>query len=120
MKGRTGSGFASRRLGKRARLSGLMALAIMMTMVIAPFAGQVRRASADDWSPPSTVYIPETGHSIDGVFLSYWRANGGANSFGNPISAELTQNGHTVQYYQYARFEYWPEDADGNVVHLGR
>jgi len=24
-----------------------------------------------------------------------------------------------VQYYQYARFEYWPDDPNGNVVHLG-
>jgi lipoprotein-anchoring transpeptidase ErfK/SrfK len=39
--------------------------------------------------------------------------------YGNPISVELTENNHIVQYYEYARFEYWPEDPDGNVVHLG-
>jgi lipoprotein-anchoring transpeptidase ErfK/SrfK len=76
--------------------------------------------SAGEWAPPSTVYIPETGHSIDGVFLDYWRYNGGVSSFGNPITPEFNLNGHIVQYYQYARFEYWPEDADGNVVHLGK
>src|SRR5262245_4022832 len=38
------------------------------------------------WTPPQTVYIPETGHSIDGVFLDYWRANGGYWSFGNPVT----------------------------------
>jgi lipoprotein-anchoring transpeptidase ErfK/SrfK len=75
---------------------------------------------AGEWSAPRTVYIPETGHSIDGVFLDYWRFNGGAGVFGNPITPEFTLNGHTVQYYQFARFEYWPEDADGNVVHLGK
>jgi lipoprotein-anchoring transpeptidase ErfK/SrfK len=96
-----------------------MAFAMLATLLASPFMGTVRHAAADDWAPPSTVYIPETGHSIDGVFLDYWRSNGGANAFGNPISAELTQNGHIVQYYQYARFEYWPEDANGNVVHLG-
>jgi lipoprotein-anchoring transpeptidase ErfK/SrfK len=76
--------------------------------------------SASQWAAPRTVYIPETGHSIDGVFLDYWRYNGGVSSFGNPITPEFNLNGHVVQYFQYARFEYWPEDADGNVVHLGK
>jgi lipoprotein-anchoring transpeptidase ErfK/SrfK len=92
-----------------------------LTAHAAPVASQtsLNTSNQDDWSPPSTVYIPDTGQSIDGVFLDYWRANGGANAYGNPITPEFTLNGHTVQYYQYARFEYWPEDADGNVVHLG-
>jgi hypothetical protein len=72
-----------------------------------------------DWSPPRTVYIPETGQTIDGVFLDFWRGNNGYANYGNPITPELKENGHVVQYYQYARFEYWPDDPDGNVVHLG-
>ena len=75
-----------------------------------------------NWSPPSTVYIPETGHTIDGLFLDLWRTGGGALSFGNPITAEMTESdGQIVQYYQYARFEYWPQgDDDGNYVALGK
>lgn len=76
--------------------------------------------SASDWSPPSTVYIPETGQTIDGVFLDYWRANDGFTAYGNPITPELEENGHVVQYYQYARFEYWPDDPNGEVVQLGK
>jgi hypothetical protein len=74
-----------------------------------------------NWSPPTTVYIPETGHSIDGLFLDLWRSGGGALSYGNPITAEITgPEGQIVQYYQYARFEYWPEgDEVGNYVVLG-
>ena len=114
----------SERVSRKERRSGVgacvMAFAILLTLVAAPFAGQVRHASADDdWSPPDTVYIPDTGQTINGVFLTYWRANGGATAFGDPISQEMVQNGHTVQYYQYARFEYWPDDSNGNVVHLG-
>jgi hypothetical protein len=71
------------------------------------------------WSPPSTVYIPETGQTIDGVFLDFWRGNEGISNYGYPITPELEENGHVVQYYEYARFEYWPDDPDGNVVHLG-
>lgn len=96
----------------------MLALCALLAVMLAPLSS-VQRAAASDWSPPSTVYIPDTGHSIDGVFLTYWRGNGGVNVFGNPVTAEMQQNGHTVQYYQYARFEYWPEDAGGAVVHLG-
>ncbi|MGH2552049.1 MAG: LGFP repeat-containing protein, partial [Thermomicrobiales bacterium] len=112
-------------------LSGVFIAVVVALLAIVPFTALSASASPvasqtslnssnqDGWSPPSTVYIPDTGQSIDGVFLDYWRANGGANAFGNPITPEFTLGGHTVQYYQYARFEYWPEDADGNVVHLG-
>ena len=74
-----------------------------------------------NWAPPRTVYVPETGHTIDGLFLDLWRGGGGANAFGYPITREITEeDGHVVQYYQYARFEYWPEgDAEGNAVTLG-
>jgi hypothetical protein len=69
-----------------------------------------------NWVPPSTVYIPETGHSVDGVFLDSWRAWGGASSWGYPLTPELQENGHVVQYYDYGRFEYHPEDPNGAVV----
>lgn len=78
-------------------------------------------AEVANWTPPTTVYIPETGHSVDGYFLDLWRAWGGANAFGYPITPEFTlPNGHVIQYYGYARFEYWPEgDSGGNYVVLG-
>ncbi len=76
-------------------------------------------AQSSEWSAPRTVYIPETGHTIDGVFLDYWRAAGGATAYGNPITAEFTMNGRIVQYYEYARFEYVPDDPEGTIVHLG-
>ena len=74
-----------------------------------------------NWAPPPTVYIPATGHTIDRLFLDLWRTGGGIWAFGNPITPEITEpDGHVVQYYEYARFEYWPDgDPDGNVVTLG-
>jgi hypothetical protein len=72
-----------------------------------------------NWAPPSTVYIPETGHSVDGVFLDSWRAWGGAASWGLPLTAELQENGRIVQYYDYGRFEYHPDDPNGVVVQFG-
>lgn len=70
------------------------------------------------WNPPTTVYIPEAGQSIDGVFLDAWREWGGAESWGYPITAEFQENGRTVQYYDYGRFEYYPENPAG-VVQFG-
>jgi lipoprotein-anchoring transpeptidase ErfK/SrfK len=84
----------------------------------APAPAQTDVSANFEWSAPTTVYIPDTGQTIDGVFLDFWRNSGGAAAYGNPITPEFTLNGHIVQYYDYARFEYWPEDPD-NVVHLG-
>ena len=72
-----------------------------------------------NWSAPNTVYIPETGHSVDGVFLDAWREWGGTTAWGNPITAELTEDNIIVQYYEYGKFEYHPSDPDGRVVHFG-
>lgn len=107
---------ATRRVG-RAGVAALFAAFSLMLAMVSPLMPQ---ASADDWSAPSTVYIPETGHTLDQLFLDLWRGGGGVAAFGNPITAEITQkNGHVVQYMEYARFEYWPEgDADGNTAFI--
>jgi len=112
---------ANRSAWHRAALA-IIALTIALTALALSFATP-RQASAQSvtgWAPPSTVYIPETGQSIDGVFLDYWRSWGGAATFGYPITPELTVNGRIVQYYSYARFEYVPDDLNGAVVHLGK
>ena len=97
----------------------LIGILTVLMMVGAPTAGAY--PVDPNWSPPSTVYIPETGQTIDGLFLDLWRTGGGAMSYGNPITPEITESeGQIVQYYQYARFEYWPEgDENGNYVALG-
>jgi lipoprotein-anchoring transpeptidase ErfK/SrfK len=99
----------------------LAIFSLLMTSVM-PMASQPAAAQNNDWAPPPTVYIPETGHTLDRLFLDMWRNAGGASAFGYPITPEITQeNGHIVQYLQYARFEYWPEgDANGNTVLLGK
>jgi lipoprotein-anchoring transpeptidase ErfK/SrfK len=108
----------------RRRVSRVSVAALALVALVLPLAalftvpGQAG-AQTDDWSAPRTVFIPDTGQTIDGVFLDQWREGGGVSAYGNPITQELTENGHTVQYYEYARFEYVPEDPDGIVVHLG-
>lgn len=101
------------------KVSFILVSLAMVVMSIAP--GFASKAAAE-WSAPQTVYFQETGQSLDQLFLDHWRANGGQTNYGLPISPEITlENGHIVQYLQYARFEYWPEgDANGNQFVIGK
>ncbi|MGI8588193.1 MAG: hypothetical protein ACR2M0_10975 [Chloroflexia bacterium] len=60
--------------------------------------------------------FPETGHTVDGTFWSYWQQHGGLAQQGYPISEELQEvsdlNGqtYTVQYFERAVFEKHPEN----------
>lgn len=97
----------------------LVALAALLALLAVQPASA--NSPAATWIPPRTVYITETGQSIDGLFLDLWRTGGGAATFGNPVTPEIVQDDDTIiQYYEYARFEYWPDgNANGNAVVLG-
>ena len=62
-------------------------------------------------------FFSQTGHWAGGVFLNYWRENGGLMQQGYPISDEFMEvsavNGrpYLVQYFERAVFEYHPENA---------
>ncbi len=71
------------------------------------------------------VYFPETGHTLRGVFLAYWRTHGGLPVFGYPISEEFIERGEDgrealVQYFQRHRFELRPENRPPYNVQLSR
>ena len=111
----------SARWGKTAvSLARVMAVAAVVLTVAAPSVSATSVGA--DWTAPRTVYIAETGQSIDGLFLDLWRNGGGAATFGNPVTPEIEEANNTIiQYYEYARFEYWPDgDAQGNTVVLGK
>lgn len=56
------------------------------------------------------VYVPTTGHTVRGVFLDYWRANGAATVYGNPISEPfVASDGYYSQAFEAAVFQYRPE-----------
>lgn len=90
-------------------------LTVLLTVVLLPLGASAQ----SDWAAPRTVLIPETGHTIDGYFLDVWRDGGGYARFGNPITPELKEHGRVVQYFEYARFEYTPEDPNGQIVQFG-
>jgi hypothetical protein len=75
-------------------------------------------------------YFPETGHELRDPFLRYWEQNGGLEMFGFPRTRVFFVQGRAVQYFERARFEYWPEHVGtqwevqlgllGNYVTRGR
>ncbi len=75
-------------------------------------------------SEVSALYFQETSHNLGGGFLRYWWEHGQLALFGYPISEELHEDGRTVQYFERARFEYFPEHAgtryEVQLGHLGR
>jgi hypothetical protein len=70
-------------------------------------------------------YIAETQHIIQYGFKEIWETRGDTRIFGYPISEEIDEiledgEWHTVQYFERARFEYWPNFPPGQRVLLSR
>jgi len=77
------------------------------------------RAIPDNhYSPTENWYLTETGHNLRLKFLDCWLNNGGVERFGYPLSEEYqevdpqTGNAYIVQWFERARFELHPENAN--------
>lgn len=61
-------------------------------------------------------YFPQTGKTLSGRFLDYWKSHGGLEQQGYPISDILAEKSdvdgkvYTVQYFERAVFEAHPEN----------
>jgi hypothetical protein len=70
-------------------------------------------------APRPCRFFPETGHSLCGLFLTYWQQNGGLERFGYPLTEPIEEtlaNGDgtwtgTVQYFERRRMEWHRENA---------
>jgi hypothetical protein len=64
----------------------------------------------------------DTGYSVCYAFLQFYDANEGEVHFGQPVSALEVLDDHYVQYFEYARLEWWAElDSDRvKLTDLGR
>lgn len=60
----------------------------------------------------NNTFVQTTGHTITGSFYDFYKKNGGAGVFGNPLSDfEIDKkSGQIVQYFERAIFE-WQRDA---------
>ncbi|MGH2559976.1 MAG: L,D-transpeptidase family protein [Thermomicrobiales bacterium] len=56
------------------------------------------------------VYVEETGHTVRGSMLDYWRANGGEAVLGNPISEPFGSiDGRYSQAFEAGVLQFYPE-----------
>jgi len=70
------------------------------------------------------LYFPQTQHSLQYGFKQIWETRGAERIFGYPISEEIDEKlgdgeWHTVQYFERARFEFWPKYNPGRRVVFG-
>jgi len=65
-------------------------------------------------------YFQETGFSLCYAFLEFFDRNGGDTTFGKPISPFVFYNNRIVQYFERARFEWYPEYPEGQKVVLAQ
>jgi hypothetical protein len=69
---------------------------------------------------PNRHYFPETGKSIILGFKHFWETHGGLEIFGYPLTEEIQEDGRTVQYFERAVFEWWPENPHPFTILLRR
>jgi hypothetical protein len=65
-------------------------------------------------------YYGATNHAICGGFRDFYDRNNGTRLFGNPVSDEIYEDNRVIQWFERARFEYYPyDDSSRSGVLLG-
>jgi hypothetical protein len=98
------------------RLARFFGILFIMVSLLAVNGGTV---AAQDGS--STRYFADTGHNVSGEFWVYYQSIANAKDvFGSPITEAFSdvQTGRLIQYFQRARFEFFPENPVGARVKL--
>ena len=60
----------------------------------------------------------DSGYSVCYAFLQFYDNNNGIEHFGKPVSNLEVIDGRYLQYFEYARMEWWPERPSGQRVVL--
>ena len=61
---------------------------------------------------PGCHFYHETGHRVCHTFLIYYEMHGGPDTFGYPISEFQIEDGRMVQYFQWFRLDWYPDDEE--------
>ncbi|MFL5731996.1 MAG: hypothetical protein ACJ78Q_02250 [Chloroflexia bacterium] len=70
-------------------------------------------------SEDDNVYFGPTQHSASGPFLRFWRANGGLETLGYPLSQSIQDDGSEYQWFERGRLEWHPWLPEGERIQLG-
>ena len=84
------------------------------------FQGSPQDGGVSNDNPLSCRSSAKTGYPICFAFLEFYDANGGASVFGEPITAFRFYNERIVQYFEHARFDWYPEKPEGQKVSLAQ
>lgn len=69
--------------------------------------------------PAGFAYFAETGHNLGPQIKPFFDANGGVEIFGMPLTELIVgADGKQVQYFERARFEYYPDRPLGQRIEL--
>jgi hypothetical protein len=71
-------------------------------------------------SEDNNVYFGPTQHSVSGPFLTFWRDNGGLETFGYPLSESFKEEGIEYQWFERALFEWHADLPEGKQLLLGQ
>ncbi len=89
---------------------------LLITVLIGTTSPIVSAQTQEEEGP----YYSKTGHNVHELFYDYFRNSGGLERFGYPITeAYADPSGRWVQYFQKARLEWHPENADPNKIVVG-
>ncbi len=98
---------------RRRWLNPLLML-VVGALVILPASGRLLAQS-------NSQFFPQTGHTVQGDFLDFYRAWPEATLlFGYPITEAFQREGQTMQYFQRALFQQGPDHAQPTLANLGR
>ncbi|HEY3310600.1 MAG TPA: hypothetical protein VGK00_03065 [Anaerolineales bacterium] len=103
--------YPERPAGQRVALSNLGAYVYQHS----PSNGEMKSAN-----PIGCRFFPETGFSLCYAFLEFFDHNGGEAVFGRPLSDFVFYHDRIVQYFERARFDYFPEYPEGQKVSLAQ
>lgn len=68
-------------------------------------------------TPPNSNGVVSGQFSISPLFSQFYESHGGAGVLGVPLSNEINEGGITVQYFQNAKLEYYPQlPGDHQVI----
>jgi hypothetical protein len=97
----------------------LRATIFLLMLLVLSFFSSLFLSNANAQAGREKQFFPETNHSVEGQFLTYWNNNGGLAQYGYPITdAYLTTNGRLTQVFERAIFEWWPENPAAFKVQL--
>jgi hypothetical protein len=105
-----------KRIDLRIRVWLYLAMAASLVAVAACYAQPATPSQVNLTQVQST---EGTKQSIETEFLAYFNTIGGVGSLGYPLTEAIVVDGWSVQYFEYGRLEYHPENEPAYRITVG-